>query len=103
MKKIKSINKSELSDINNPYMIMFTADWCPKCRMIKVMIDAEEAHYQPLDFYELDVDKNDDIIKEFGIRGLPLLCLFSKNGKEVNGYTDLPEKDSVLLSLGEFR
>lgn len=51
-------------------MILFTANWCTQCKPIKKFIEESD---QDIDIEIVDIDKQMDIAKEYGIRGIPAM------------------------------
>lgn len=60
------------------------AQWCAPCRMIAPIIEELAQDYAgKIVFGKLDVDKNNEISMQYGIRSIPSLLIF-KNGKTVD-------------------
>jgi thioredoxin len=94
--------KNYLSD-SKPLVIDFWAEWCGPCRMIAPLIDELHKEYDgKVNIGKVNVDENDEISAEYGIRNIPTL-LFFKNGGLVDKHvgaatkTVLEEKIKSLL------
>ena len=75
-------NFEELLNEGKPMVIDFWAEWCGPCRMIGPIIEELTAEYQDrVIIGKVDVDNNNDIVSQFGIRNIPTV-LFIKD-KEV--------------------
>lgn len=56
------------------------ATWCGPCRMLSPIIDELAKEISDYSFYKLDVDKNENIAREYGIMSIPTLLIF-ENGE----------------------
>jgi len=70
----------ELINGNKPVVIDFWAEWCGPCRMIAPTIEELAGEYSDKAVIgKMNVDENDEIPGEYGIRSIPTV-LFFKNG-----------------------
>ena len=60
------------------------ATWCGPCRMISPVFEklSEGSAAEKIDFYKVDVDEQDQIAAECGIKAMPTFIFF-KNGEAV--------------------
>ena len=69
---------------NLPLVVDFWATWCGPCRMVAPMIEEMAKEYDgKIVVGKCDVEENDDLAAEFGIRNIPTI-LFFKNGEVVD-------------------
>ena len=74
------------------------ATWCGPCRMLSPIIDELAKEISDYSFYKLDVDKNENIAREYGIMSIPTLLIL-KDGKAVKKFVGLTSKDNLLKEL----
>ena len=78
------------------------ADWCGPCRKLGPVIkELAGAHKGEIAFGKLDVDENDKVADQFGVRGIPTLLVF-QDGEHVDtlvGYRGRSELEKELLDI----
>lgn len=85
--------------INNEQVIMlFTADWCPDCRVIEHLLPELEKNYSEYQFYLIDRDDFIDICQEYDIFGIPSFLAFNK-GKELGRFVSKNRKSKEQIEL----
>ena len=100
---ITSENFKSLKNGDQPLVVDFWATWCGPCRMVAPIITKLAEKYDgKITIGKCDVEENEDLAAEFGIRNIPTILLF-KNGdvveKIVGAQTEakLDEKFQSLL------
>ena len=65
-----------------PVLLDFWAEWCGPCKMIAPSLEALATEYAgKVTIAKMNVDENQAVPAQFGIRGIPTLILF-KDGKQ---------------------
>jgi thioredoxin 1 len=100
---ITSENFESLKNGSLPLVVDFWATWCGPCRMIGPIISKLSEKYDgQITVGKCDVEENDELAAEFGIRNIPTV-LFFKNGEVVDkivgaqSEAKLDEKFQALL------
>ena len=79
--QITDANFEELVNSGKPMVLDFWAEWCGPCRMVSPIIDELATEYEGrVTIGKMNVDENDDVVGQFGIRNIPTV-LFFKDGK----------------------
>lgn len=65
--------------IQNKILVDFFANWCGPCKMMSSVLEKTESDIKVV---KIDVNKFENIAKEYGIMSIPTIILF-ENGKEV--------------------
>lgn len=95
--------KNEVLDSAEPVLVDFWATWCAPCRAIAPALEELATQYKgQVKIAKVDVDENQAIAQQFGIRSIPTLILF-KGGKAVETLVGaLPKaklEDSIKKAL----
>jgi thioredoxin 1 len=100
---ITSENFESLKNGNEPLVVDFWATWCGPCRMVGPVISKLAEKYDgKIVVGKCDVEDNEDLASEFGIRNIPTI-LFFKGGEVVDkvvgaqSEAKLDEKFQTLL------
>ena len=76
-----TFSKEILPKATRPMVLDFYATWCGPCQAMEaVMAEAAKEYAGQIDFYRVNVDKNQEWANYLGISSIPTL-LFYKNGK----------------------
>lgn len=106
--KVTDENYKDLLDGEKLVVLDFWAEWCGPCRMVGPIIDELATEYESrVEIGKVDVDDNNDIVVEYGIRNIPTV-LFFKGSKLVDkqvgaaGKEVFKEKIDKLLQEDDF-
>lgn len=77
----------------------FWAEWCGPCRMVSPIIDELATEYEgKVIIGKMDVDSNNDVVGQFGIRNIPTV-LFFKDGKVVDKQVGATQKSAFVAKV----
>ena len=104
--QVTDANFEELVNSGKPMVLDFWAEWCGPCRMVAPIIDELATEYEGrVTIGKMDVDENNDVVAQFGVRNIPTV-LFFKDGKKTairlagsQSKETIEEKIKELLAL----
>ena len=65
-----------------PCVVDFYATWCGPCKRLAPVMDSLSTVYKgKINFYKVDVDKEPNLAKAFGIRSIPQVLYIPSSGK----------------------
>lgn len=84
-------------------VLKMSASWCMPCKVYARTFDSvkNEEKYKDIIFEEVDVDDNEDLAMEYGIRGVPTTVVLDENGKVISKFNGNISKAELEESLDE--
>ena len=99
-KEINDANYKELLASGKPVVIDFWAPWCGPCRSIAPIIEDVAAAYEGKAVIgKYDVDEGDELGVEYGIRNIPTILFFDKEGKMVDKHVGTITRDALAAKI----
>lgn len=85
----------DLINSDNLTVVDFSATWCMPCRMLKPILERATERFEDVDFFEIDIDDNEEIAKRYRIFSVPTLVCF-KSGKKIDSLVGLNSYDDIV-------
>lgn len=95
--------RNEFSQSVNEYSVVlvdFYADWCGPCKMIAPIVE-DIAQTTDAAVAKVDVDTNQQLASEYGVRGVPTLLLFA-NGEPVERIVGLRDEQELRSLIDSY-
>ena len=97
--QITDANFAETLQEGKPMVLDFWAEWCGPCRMVSPSMDELAEDYAGrVNIGKMNVDENNDIVAQYGIRNIPTV-LFFKNGELVDKIVGAVPKDKFVAKI----
>lgn len=91
--EITNASFKEVLQSDKPVLVDFWAAWCGPCRMLGPVIEELSTDFEGKAIIgKVDVDNNQEIAAEFGIRSIPTVLIF-KNGELVDRVVGVSPKE----------
>jgi len=98
---VSDANYKEVLAAGGPVVIDFWAEWCGPCRMVSPIIDELAEEYAGrITVGKVNVDENDTVVAEYGIRNIPTV-LFFKDGQVVDKQVGAAQKNAFVEKMNK--
>jgi thioredoxin 1 len=89
----------EVLSSDQPVLVDFWAEWCAPCRALGPIVESLSADYEGrAKIAKVDIDANQQIAMQFGIRSIPTVMLFDK-GQVVDTFVGVRPKSDYDTAL----
>ncbi|WP_217587055.1 thioredoxin family protein [Lentibacillus saliphilus] len=97
MKIIQSKDEFKTYINKDQVIALFTADWCPDCRVIEPELPEIEQHFPNYTFISIDRDAFIDVCQDYDIFGIPSFIAF-RNGEDIGRFVskDRKTKEQII-------
>ena len=95
MDSVTELDFEEIIGNETLTIIDFSATWCMPCRMLAPILEEVADTKTDVNFFNLDIDDNEEIAKRYRIFSVPTLMAF-KSGKVVDSLVGLNSFDEIL-------
>jgi len=102
---MKKVENNELDLNANISVIKFGAPWCGPCRVMEPVIESveEELKADNVDFFDINVDNNQELAQKFSIRAVPTIIIArKKNDSEyevLEFLTGVISKEDLVMKI----
>ena len=99
MKSIQSVEEfQQLTQGDKYFCAVFSAEWCPDCRIIKAVLPGLEDEYgERFDFAVVDRDQFAGIAEEYEVLGIPSFLVF-RRGQVVDTFISTLRKTRMEIT-----
>ena len=92
MKNLNSKEYYEMVQSDKLSVIKMGAIWCGPCRVLAPILKSVSEKFEDVNFGEIDVDNQPEIVREQSVRSVPTI-LFFKNGEIVDKMVGLQQAE----------
>lgn len=91
--------KNVIAAASTPVLVDFWAPWCGPCKAIApILEELAEEFAGKLRIAKVNIDENDTVAAEYGIRAIPTMLLF-KGGQVVDQFVGMMPKSALKEKL----
>ncbi|MFQ5909253.1 MAG: thioredoxin family protein [Thermoplasmata archaeon] len=94
---------SKALEENKSVLLHFTAVWCGSCKVQEEILEREVIPLlkHEIVFIRIDVDRHEDMTKQYDVQSIPLLILLSANKREKWRRTGISEREEIERAVTE--
>ena len=74
-------------------LLYFSAPWCGPCRVLGPIVDEVS---QQIPIQKVDVDKEQDLSTQYGIRNIPTIIKVDNQGVEIKRVLGMQNKNQII-------
>ena len=92
---VTEINESEFDEkMKGKCVVDFHTTWCGPCKLLAPIFAEVAGETKGVSFYKIDLDKNDEIARDFDVVSVPTIILF-EDGKPVKRASGFMKKEKL--------
>ncbi|WP_301108695.1 thioredoxin family protein [Sporosarcina sp.] len=91
MKKLTSLEQFDVLKKQERAIFLFSADWCPDCKVIEPFLPELETKFAEYEFIYVDRDEFIDLCSQLDIFGIPSFIAYSE-GRELGRFVSKNRK-----------
>lgn len=91
LKNLVSMEQFEQLRDGGKTIFMFSANWCPDCRIIEPILPEIEEKFSEFTFIHIDRDQFIELCQQLDVYGIPSFIAF-ENGKELGRFVSKDRK-----------
>ena len=98
---VKKITGNDMSAVlSSPAALVdFSAQWCGPCQILSPVLEELSCEFDgTVEFFQADVDENNQLAMEYGIQSIPAVYLFC-NGEAAGQMIGFQPKESLRIWL----
>jgi len=85
-------------------VIKFSASWCAQCKVLKPIFDKVAERHPELEFKEVDVDEDETLTEQFGVRSLPTVVITDNAGtdRKITGVQQEGDLEEFITASADY-
>jgi thioredoxin 1 len=97
---MKQLSKDTFDEATSEGKVIvdFWAEWCGPCKQLAPVYEDLSDEFDNIDFTKLDVEENQDVAAQNGVRGIPTR-MFYEDGDEIGRAQGFMPKDALKKKI----